>query len=322
MNKFIDFVPKRPAPAVEKHPVADKPVAERRIKKPTEKMPEKKPVDAEPTLRKAIPRKRNLRMDFARRPKNAPLPKVPEVKVKKTVQISVATAPKMKPAPVKKVVRSVNVIWPAEPKPKLKEPEEPEELNEPEELEELDDIEPLMDDDDLSLALAGFADAEEAPVLTDKRSKEVSDFEDELDALDELDAVSDDLEAEIADFVEEPKPIFEKKKPSVPDANRFSLGGRSPFLTSVKVEKRPLSGVVPESVKTIKSETKTPIKNSYRAKIKKVLKDDGKAVRHETTIISTPANHSNNIGLAIAILLTIILGALIGAVIYLVFFQH
>lgn len=293
------------------------------------------PVEAVPRHRHIAPK--GLRMDFVRRPTSNPLP---EVKVKKSVQISIA-APKAEvvsetQAP-RRVVRQI--------RPTIIETEEPEELIEPEDenVEPLmDDTEPLIDDnDDLSLALAGFADDDDSlPSLTDSRSKEVADLEEELNTLDELDAISDDLEAEIADFVDEPKPMFEKsgkteelerlvekagqsRKADAPDANRFTLGGRSPFLSSVKVEKRPLSSLVPdEDIQPIRKETKTPLKNAYRAKIKQVLKSDDKEVVHrETTIVSTPNTPVHNISLAIAILLTIILGALIGAVVYLVFFQ-
>jgi hypothetical protein len=280
-------------------------------------------------------------MDFVRRPANSPLP---EIKVKKSVQISIAS-PKTESMPEMSTPRRVVPSIDAMPtisaprrvvrriKPISVEPEDlPEELSEdpefpevPEESETFDDSEPLLEDDDLSLALAGFADDDdETPSLTDSRSREVAELEEELNTLDELDAISDDLEAEIADFVEEPKPMFEKpKKADAPDGNRFSLGGRSPFLASVKVEKRPLSGLVPdEEIQPIKKEVKTPLKNAYRAKIKQVLKSDDKEVVHrETTIVSTPNTPIHNISLAFAILLTVILGALIGAVVYLVFFQ-
>lgn len=283
-----------------------------------------KPSSASKSSKKPSPK--GFRIDFVRRPTSAPRP---EVKVRKTVQISIASAPEKKP----KSPRTIDII-PKEPEPKKPKlvVDEPVVIDEPLEVDEstMDDVmtespiiddEPLMDDDELSLALAGFADGDESLGLTDNLSREASDLEDELNALDELDDISDDLEAEIADFVEEPKPIFENKK-DAPDANRFSLGGRSPFLASVKVEKRPLSGAIPEEeIEPVKKET--PLKNTYRAKIKQVLKSDDKAVvRRETTIVSTPETRSNGIALAFAIILTIILGALIGAVVYLVFFQQ
>ena len=303
------------------------------------------------------------RMDFVRRPASAPLP---EVKVqKKTVKISVSAhsapmpelrsapaprpisrpMPKMKPAtnmkpaanPRRIIVPGVDLTTKPTTRIKATAPTEPHDVKLREieshdtELHDIDphDVEPLATDDELSLALAGFADDDAStPSLIDNLSKEATDLEDELDALDELDAISDDLEAEIADFVEEPKPMFAEKKPDAPDANKYRLGGRSPFLSSVRVEKRPLSSFVPDSTRTLKSEAKTPVKNSYHAKIKQVVdkvKDEKVSNqplrRRETTIIATPKNHANGIGLSIAIILTIVLGAAIGAVLYLVFFQ-
>lgn len=342
MTKFIDFVPKRPQQAIVKHPVAEKPLA----KKPAVKKPlPAQPIEEHPKPKTTPSRLTGRRMDFVRRPASAPLP---TVKVqKKTVKISVSSHPApmpelrsaaktSKPTPrpmpkMKPVSRPISVIRPASkpalkptPRPVSRPTVRPVPVPEPEL-----DVEPLMDDDELSLALAGFADDDaDSPSLMDNLSKEATDLEDELDALDELDAISDDLEAEIADFVEEPKPMFAEKKPDAPDANKYSLGGRSPFLSSVRVEKRPLSGFVPDSTKTLRSEAKTPVKNSYRAKIKQAVtkvrdeKSDAQPPRRrETTIISTPKNHANSIGLTIAIILTIILGAAIGAVLYLVFFQ-
>ena len=44
----------------------------------------------------------------------------------------------------------------------------------------------------------------------------------------------------------EPKPVV-KAEPKAPNANNYSLGGRSPFLTDTKVEKRPLGNNIPET---------------------------------------------------------------------------
>lgn len=284
MTKFIDFVPRRPQQAIVKHPVAEKPIAKKVVIAEPDQKQRAAVKETKPKARPA-PNKKMRRMDFVRRPASAPLP---EIKAqKKTVRISVNSRPAPK-----------------------------------------SEVEPLMEDDELSLALAGFADDEDTPSLIDSLSKEANDLEEELSALDELDAVSDDLEAEIADFVEEPKPMFAEKKTDAPDANKYSLGGRSPFLSSVRVEKRPLSSFVSSETKTLKAETRTPVKNSYRTKIKqvvnKVREDRSESQpprRRETTIISTPKDHANGIGLSIAIILTVILGAAIGAVLYLVFFQ-
>lgn len=315
MTKFIDFVPRRPQQAIVKHPVTEKPIAKKVVIAEPDQKQRAAVKETKPKARPA-PNKKMRRMDFVRRPASAPLP---EIKAqKKTVRISVSSHP----APMPELRSAAKTSKPTpRPMPKMKSAPRPVSIPEPE-------VEPLMEDDELSLALAGFADDEDAPSLIDSLSKEANDLEEELSALDELDAVSDDLEAEIADFVEEPKPMFAEKKTDAPDANKYSLGGRSPFLSSVRVEKRPLSSFVSNETKTLKAETRTPVKNSYRTKIKqvvnKVREDRSESQpprRRETTIISTPKDHANGIGLSIAIILTVILGAAIGAVIYLVFFQ-
>lgn len=356
MNKFIDFAPKRPQSVVESHPVAIKKPAPRgvrmdfvrrpgsastpspqiKVKKTIQVSIGSKPisVDSKPVSKPTPqPASRPFRVAGLGpkpgvKPGMRPGPR-PGVRPHVDPQMRPGVRPNSKPGVKPGVKPGAKPQARPQIRPQLR-PQPTTELGQDFEEELLlgdgpIDDESLLEDDELSLALAGFADDdEESPSLIDKLSKEANDFEDELNALDELDEISDDLEAEIEDFVEEPKPIFkESKKPDAPDANKFSLGGRSPFLSSVRVEKRPLSGLASEEVKPLKSEVKTPIKNAYRAKIKQVFKDEnkGKTTRRETTIISTPEPRGHTIGLAIAIILTIILGALIGSVIYLVFFQ-
>ncbi|MCL1840002.1 hypothetical protein FWF89_03360 [Candidatus Saccharibacteria bacterium] len=69
-----------------------------------------------------------------------------------------------------------------------------------------------------------------------------------------IEDVNKDLEAE-ADFVSKPeamKDLPEKEEfedfddEEEPDANNYSLGGKSPFIPDAKVEKRPLGDYVPE----------------------------------------------------------------------------
>ena len=132
-----------------------------------------------------------------------------------------------------------------------------------------------------------------------------------------------------------------KAKAEAPDGNIYTLGGRSPFLTSVHVEKRPLSGshmtpletatpkplvsnLAPlDGTKSLSATRFTPIKNTYRAKMKQELADDAKEIHRQTLIISTPDNGSKNhsAAIVIAVILTILLGAGVGALIYLAFFQ-
>lgn len=192
------------------------------------------------------------------------------------------------------------------------------------------DLEPLMEDEDLAIALAGFVDEPEEDMAEDF-NQTASEFEEEIDALDELDEIDQEIEEalrdEAHDFISEPKPLFEEaeeqsKKPDSPDANRYSLGGRSPFLTSVSVEKRPLSAYVPDSnINRLKPAPTTPVKNSYKEKVKTLLADSPKDSSHQTMIISVPTKSEHNSALTIAIILTVLLGALAGGLIYLIFFQ-
>lgn len=115
-----------------------------------------------------------------------------------------------------------------------------------------------------------------------------------------------------------------KAKAEAPDGNMYTLGGRSPFLTSVHVEKRPLSQYAPASNMTsLETLANTPVKNTYRAKMKKLLENDAAEIHRQTLIVSTPddAGRSHSTALIIAIILTVLLGAGVGALVYLVFFQ-
>lgn len=59
-------------------------------------------------------------------------------------------------------------------------------------------------------------------------------------------STTEEIRAE-KDFIAEPRPFFSKNdEEETPDANNYSLGGRSPFLTDAKVEKRPLGSVLPD----------------------------------------------------------------------------
>ena len=49
------------------------------------------------------------------------------------------------------------------------------------------------------------------------------------------------------DFVARPEPFVDTEQDAVPDANNYSLGGRSPFIPDARVEKRPLGNFVPEN---------------------------------------------------------------------------
>lgn len=240
----------------------------------------------------------------------------------------------------------------------------------------LDDTPPLMSDADLAVALAGFADDPEednTPSLSDNLSKEASDFAEEIEALDDMDNLSDEIlngnktvgdaireMEETEDFVAEPKPLFEagdadtdsrrESGVSTPRPNRYkgpyTIDGKSPFLTSVSVEKRPLSGAgaaasaaaATKEFSEIAAERPrhSVLKNIYREKAQKsenaepaershqaAPKVEPRRITHtkETIIIAPKEEKVRSYGLIIAVILTILLGAGVGALIYLAFFQ-
>lgn len=262
-----------------------------------------------------------------------------------------------------------------------------------------DDDLPPQNEDELNAILAGFADSD-APDMTDNLSKEVADFEEELDAL-------EDLEEAAADFVSEPKPLFvtsgadplveqsiHRKKPEINEPTTYIdgsavredddveienngkmiddfvetpppkppvepyrqiLGGKSPFLNSVTVEKRPLSGYTSESSMTEGQNTlehsseKLSEKRTFSKFVRKTSKNDDISSKKEDNSpennkhkyerrdeqpshfssrfsepsISIPSNKPKGLSLplVLAIILTLILGAGAGAFIYLVFLQ-
>ena len=150
----------------------------------------------------------------------------------------------------------------------------------------------------------------------------------------------------------------EKKKPPV-EPYRQILGGRSPYLNSVPVEKRPLSGSVPTEPRELpkpKVVAEKTGKVSYKEKILKTIHEKSapeKAeeparrvapaprpvakttqtleklapiekkpkVQKETIAVPEVEGSANKFPLAIAVALTLVLGAVAGAFVYLVFLQ-
>ena len=116
----------------------------------------------------------------------------------------------------------------------------------------------------------------------------------------------------------------EKTKPSIapkvsnikdaPDANSYSLGGRSPFLTDTKVEKRPLGNNIPETSITSIRSTKNIYsqKNPAKAPITKHKKH---------TVTEAPQSHSGWLWTLIVILV-IAAGAGLGYLAYLIVFAN
>lgn len=133
---------------------------------------------------------------------------------------------------------------------------------------------------------------------------------------------------------------FSQKK-SGPDNNRYALGGESPFLKSVNVEKRPLSSSpgkfnpkverstaaraaempMTAAQSTTKAASKLSRKNRYE---KKTAPKSSATLRAELPVRPTvivPSNRRSKAPLVFLILITIILGAAVGAAVYLCFFQ-
>lgn len=115
---------------------------------------------------------------------------------------------------------------------------------------------------------------------------------------------------------------FLKKKPA--DNNRYALGGQSPFLKSVSVEKRPLSdNSAPGRTKIARpviedKPTKASRKNVYA---KKKSKNEVRQELPQRPTVIVPASRRSKVPLFFLILFTIILGAVVGAATYLCFFQ-
>lgn len=113
-----------------------------------------------------------------------------------------------------------------------------------------------------------------------------------------------------------------KKKPV--DNNRYALGGQSPFLKSVSVEKRPLSdNSAPGRTKIARpviedKPSKGSRKNVYA---KKKSKSEIRQELPQRPTVIVPASRRSKVPLFFLILFTIILGAVVGAAAYLCFFQ-
>lgn len=117
--------------------------------------------------------------------------------------------------------------------------------------------------------------------------------------------------------------FLSKKKPV--DNNRYALGGQSPFLKSVNVEKRPLSDNAAHGQTKIErpmveeKSGKSGRKNIYAKKNKS--KTDARQDLPQRPTVIVPASRRSKVPLFFLILFTIILGAVVGAAAYLCFFQ-
>ena len=113
--------------------------------------------------------------------------------------------------------------------------------------------------------------------------------------------------------VEKPTPKTEKsEKKSAPNANNYSLGVRSPFMTNTKVEKRPLGKDIPETSVTNLHSTK----NIYSSKSPSKAT---KAVKKKHMVTEAPKKHSGWLW-TLVVLLVIGAGAGLGYLAYILVF--
>ena len=109
-------------------------------------------------------------------------------------------------------------------------------------------------------------------------------------------------------------PSRAKTVKEAPDANSYSLGGRSPFLADTKVEKRPLGNNIPESSATSLRSTKNIYsqKNPVKAPVTK---------RKKHTVTEAPKSHSGWLW-SLIVILVIAAGAGLGYLAYLIVFAN
>lgn len=122
----------------------------------------------------------------------------------------------------------------------------------------------------------------------------------------------------------EPEDSEQPEQPKLPRRNP-----NSPFLASVTVDKRPLSGGIPANTATesnlsvhAETTTKTPKVKTPKNKAKKTKAPKSASPQPTTVISAAPSKVSSTIGLLIAILVTVIAGGFVGALIYFLFFQE
>lgn len=273
-GRFMDFAPKR----VSERPIPNPPVA----RPPRSRVPIKRSVSIStaysnmPQMEEAVPR------PVRRRTAVTAPDAMPEIAAAKESQ------PRRHRFP--KITRSGAVNLPSAPEKPRRPAPRPVASRQPliSKVDLLDDTPPLMSDADLAVALAGFVDDDDAsttPSLSDNLSREASDFADEIDALDAVedndlpeaildgtatvgDAIRKIEEQEQEDFVAEPRPLFEDddaaenrttSKSTRTPLNYSPTGNRSPFLSSVNVEKRPLSAGLSAASTTVSATSVTAI---------------------------------------------------------------
>ena len=114
----------------------------------------------------------------------------------------------------------------------------------------------------------------------------------------------------VAKFLKPTKEYSKVKILKSPNANNYSLGGRSPFLTDAKVEKRPLGKNIPETSHSALKSTK----NTYSQKT------PSKATHAKKHIVTeAPKKHSGWLW-ALVVLLVIAAGGGLGYLAYILVF--
>ena len=112
-----------------------------------------------------------------------------------------------------------------------------------------------------------------------------------------------------------PTPAAPKDEVKAPNANNYSLGGRSPFMIDAKVDKRPLGTNIPETT----ARTLLSTKNTYSQKDPSATTKRRKANKH--IITESPKKHSGWLWTLI-VLLVIAGGAGLGYLAYLIVFAN
>lgn len=118
-----------------------------------------------------------------------------------------------------------------------------------------------------------------------------------------------------------------QKFDSIPDTSEnnmnYILGGRSPFINTDKIIKRPLSDSTRENATCLDNQNEEESSSPVRPRKNVYEKRDHskKSAKKTTTMIVEDRPKGIGISLAIAITLMIILGTIVGAFIYFAFFQ-
>lgn len=110
-----------------------------------------------------------------------------------------------------------------------------------------------------------------------------------------------------------------KDRPESPKPAPYTPGGQSPFLKSVSVEKRPLSGGV--ALPAPVSSSAAPSKPAKASRKNQYAKKESREDLPTRPTVIIPSSRRSKVPLFFLILLTILLGAVVGAAVYLCFFQ-